>query len=346
MSTGQMLDDSDMAFGERRLTQESANFSEARFLGSWQFVNVTAGVGSYQGDLRETTISGTEQSPEVAIDVRSRTETRYADVKLPKGLLVSGGLSRETFTDGQLNREPWNPKLGFSLSLGPRTTMRGALFRTLKRTVISSQTIEPTQVAGFNQFFDGANGTDAWRHAIAIDSEMDDTNCNVGVEASVRNLVIPAFLSATRAVLEFHNDEQLARIYLHTARDLAGAEHGVSSRTLSSRRGRLLFWSGGERPSTHKLRAEGRVFGTTGKTRGLFGRLRVTFVDQHGRFYDSIAATVVPGADSFATVDVSLGRHRWGQRGIFAIEGQNIFDAASGSRIAHQSNRRSCRRVE
>ena len=65
--------------------------------------------------------------------------------------------------------------------------MRGASFRTLKRTVISSQTIEPTQVAGFNQFFDGANGTDAWRHAIAIDRKMDDTTYRLALRHRARS---------------------------------------------------------------------------------------------------------------------------------------------------------------
>ena len=161
----------------------------------------------------------------------------------------------------------------------------------------------------------------------------------------MRDLVIPAFLSATRAVLEFHNDEQLARIYLHTAPKiwLALSTEYQAERFLRDEDGSFF---GLAMSSTHKLRAEGRVFGTTGKTRGLFGRLRVTFVDQHGRFYDSIAATVVPGADRFATVDVSLGRHLWDSGAYSRLKVRTFSTLVLGSRIAHQSNRRSCRRVE
>ncbi len=32
--------------------------------------------------------------------------------------------------------------------------------------MITRQTIEPTQVAGFNQFFDLDNGTDAWNYGV------------------------------------------------------------------------------------------------------------------------------------------------------------------------------------
>jgi hypothetical protein len=38
--------------------------------------------------------------------------------------------------------------------------------------MINNQTIEPTQVAGFNQFFVDAEGTDAWRYGIAMDQKF------------------------------------------------------------------------------------------------------------------------------------------------------------------------------
>ena len=53
--------------------------------------------------------------------------------------------------------------------------MRAAAFRVLKRTLITDQTLEPTQVAGFNQFFDDLNGTEAWRYGGAIDQKFTDT---------------------------------------------------------------------------------------------------------------------------------------------------------------------------
>jgi hypothetical protein len=48
-----------------------------------------------------------------------------------------------------------------SVKKSPGTTLRAAAFRVLKRTLITDQTLEPTQVAGFNQFFDDANLTEA-----------------------------------------------------------------------------------------------------------------------------------------------------------------------------------------
>jgi hypothetical protein len=60
--------------------------------------------------------------------------------------------------------------------------------------------------------------------------------------------------------------------------------------------------------------------------KGLFGRLRVTFVDQRGRFLDT-TGTVVPGADRFSIVDASFGRKLWGQRGVVSVDARNLFDS-------------------
>ena len=48
----------------------------------------------------------------------------------------------------------FNPKFGAMWNPFPATTVRAAAFRVLKRRLITNQTLEPTQVAGFNQFYD------------------------------------------------------------------------------------------------------------------------------------------------------------------------------------------------
>jgi hypothetical protein len=58
----------------------------------------------------------------------------------------------------------FNPKFGVTWNPLAATTVRAAIFRTLKRTLITDQTLEPTQVAGFNQFFDDINLTETWRY--------------------------------------------------------------------------------------------------------------------------------------------------------------------------------------
>ena len=71
-----------------------------------------------------------------------------------------------------VDKDQFNPKFGITWNPFPGTTLRAAVFRVLKRTLITDQTLEPTQVAGFNQFFDDSMLTDAWRYGGAIDQKF------------------------------------------------------------------------------------------------------------------------------------------------------------------------------
>src|ERR1700752_3038221 len=68
--------------------------------------------------------------------------------------------------------------------------MRAAFIQTIKRPLIANQTIEPTQIAGFNQFFDDPNLTISKRVGFALDQQLP-ANVYWGVELSARRLKIP-----------------------------------------------------------------------------------------------------------------------------------------------------------
>ena len=65
--------------------------------------------------------------------------------------------------------------------------VHGTIFKTLKRTLTASQTIERTEVGGFNQFFDDPEGTKAWRYGIGVNHFLSK-NTNMGLEFSRREL--------------------------------------------------------------------------------------------------------------------------------------------------------------
>jgi hypothetical protein len=54
----------------------------------------------------------------------------------------------------------------------PDTAIRAAAFRAMSLTNIQNQTIEPTQVAGFNQFFDDPEGFDSWVYGVGVDQKL------------------------------------------------------------------------------------------------------------------------------------------------------------------------------
>ncbi|MBK8815135.1 MAG: tetratricopeptide repeat protein [Methylococcaceae bacterium] len=92
------------------------------------------------------------------------------------------------FTPKRFNRI--NPKLGMLWKTKTGSTLRGALFRTSKRSLITNQTIEPTQVAGFNQFYDDDTSTDVWLYGVALDQKFN-SHVYGGLEIVARNLNTP-----------------------------------------------------------------------------------------------------------------------------------------------------------
>ncbi len=67
------------------------------------------------------------------------------------------------------DRDALSPKLGLWWKPMPSLTIRAASFRTLKRRSVGDQGLEPTMLAGFNQFFDDPNGTLSATSAVAFD---------------------------------------------------------------------------------------------------------------------------------------------------------------------------------
>jgi hypothetical protein len=95
----------------------------------------------------------------------------------------------------------------------PSTTLRAAAFRVLKRFFVTNQTLEPTQLAGFNQFFDDLDGTDSTRYGLGLDHRFSP-DLYGGIELSWRDL--SRQLTGVRP-LEEGQDERFYRSYIHWA---------------------------------------------------------------------------------------------------------------------------------
>jgi outer membrane receptor protein involved in Fe transport len=131
----------------------------------------------------------------------------YTYIEPVKSLTITVGGSYDdldTDDDATKDRDQFNPKFGVTWNPLPDTTIRGAAFRVLKRTLITDQTLEPTQVAGFNQFFDDFDATDSWRYGGAVDQKFTDSLYG-GAEYTYRNLSVP--FNPTLASLETYNAE-------------------------------------------------------------------------------------------------------------------------------------------
>ncbi len=139
----------------------------------------------------------------------------YSNLKLTENLLTTLGLSYDIFNaENDINhrrdnkKNPLSPKFGLVWNPISTTTFRTVLLRSLNVTRASNQTIEPTQVAGFNQFFDDINGTVAWRYGAAVD-HVFSKNFAAGLEYSERKLNLPS------SGKSFNWSEQLGRAYFY-----------------------------------------------------------------------------------------------------------------------------------
>jgi outer membrane receptor protein involved in Fe transport len=83
----------------------------------------------------------------------------YSYFRWPDNFSWILGLSVNDYSSQSVEGTPVNPKFGLMWTPFAGTTVRAAAFRTFRRDLISDQTIEPTEIAGFNQFFDDPAAT-------------------------------------------------------------------------------------------------------------------------------------------------------------------------------------------
>jgi tetratricopeptide (TPR) repeat protein len=299
---------------------DDTNFLEMRYLQHWKRVNLTGGFGALWASGTHQLALGPESPPPEPIDERHSNGYVYASLSLPKDVTLTTGLSGDALSDPVIgDRRQVNPKLGITWAATPRTVIRAAAFRVLNRTLIASQTIEPTQVSGFNQFFDDAVGTRVTRYGVAADQGVW-ANGYVGAEFSQRNLAVPAFEPATGSIVEGSFRERIGRAYLYSllARRMAlSVEYRLTHFFDPEGNNPLLL----QKSTTNQLPIQLRYFGP----RGFFAGVRGTYVRQEGVF-TFMDSGLSPGASDFWTADLSAGYRlprRWGQA---AVDIRNLFD--------------------
>jgi len=245
----------------------------------------------------------------------------YATVNLIKNLSATLGLSADFYRNGSSRINPVNPKMGLVWSPTHATTFRAAAFRSLSITRTANQTIEPTQVAGFNQFFDDIDGTVAWRYGAGVDHKFSKQLVS-GLEYSERKLYIPGFVPSV------DRSEHVGRAYTYfTPHDwiAVGAEYFYETiknpeRPVSP--SNVLSGGPFDSVETHRVPLSVSWFHPS----GLAFKVKNSFVHQSGMFHDITLNDKTPGRSSFFIVDMSLS-YRLPQRfGLISLGINNLFD--------------------
>lgn len=256
-------------------------------------------------------------------DIRHANVYTYADVGLADNVRASVGASYDSIS-GDLEKDQFNPKLGITWAPSAGTVLRAAAFRVLKRTLINDQTLEPTQVAGFNQFYDDANLTESWRYGAAIDQKLA-RDTFAGIEVSKRDLKVP-FLDLADDGASLVNREADWKEYGGLAYVLwtPSPRFAVSADYRFDRFDRdERFGAGFTKLDTHRFAVGMSFFGRSGLT----ASLTPTYWQQEGEFegfFDHTAAR--SGSDKFWTVDATVGFRLPKRYGFVTAGATNLFD--------------------
>jgi outer membrane receptor protein involved in Fe transport len=227
---------------------------------------------------------------------------------------VQVGVSYDDLSAGFGEQSEFNPKVGVTWSISDSVTLRAAGFRIVTRSINSDQGLEPTQIAGFNQFFDDQNGTESESGGLAADFRISPT-VFAGLEVSRRDLKVP------------FTDASTGEVFFADRRDDTASGH--------------LYWLPSERlsvslePRFHDF-DHGIAFDSMELTEiplsvkfvlpsGLWTGISVTGVEQSGDF-DAPDGSVAAGSDSFVLVDAIIAYRLPRRRGTISLEGTNLFN--------------------
>lgn len=261
------------------------------------------------------------------LDARHANVYFYSYLNVLEDATFTLGASGDFFeTDNQTIRSTnqANPKFGITWNALPKTTLRAAAFRVFRRTLLTSQTLEPTQVAGFNQFYDDVESTDSWHYGAAIDQKFSATLFG-GLELSLRDLKVPVYFedpyTSTTGIEDKKWREYVARPYLFWAPDrwlALTAEY--SYERFNHDAGNLNF--GFEEVTTHRVPLGLRFFHPC----ALSFALETTYIDQEGDFTRRGGACCESGKSAFWVVDSGISYRLPKRYGFVTVGVTNLFD--------------------
>jgi tetratricopeptide (TPR) repeat protein len=289
---------------------------------------LTAGFSYIDGTLYEDSILTPLPGLVVTLDefeVEFIKETAYAYSYFnlfDHGDLILG-LSSSSLKQGvQISEQQLNPKFGLALGPFANTTFRLSAFRILSSTFVSTQSVEPTQVAGFNQFYDDLDASDVQSYGGAIDHKFSNRLFG-GMEYLHRNLEVPLFRGSgpdNAVFFDWKEDRGLAYIYW-TPCDVAALSLEYQYEQLDRRDNPLTF--GAVDIETHRVPLRAAYFAPS----GFSFKLVATYYLQDGEF----AATNnvderFSGNDNFWILDTEVSYRLPKRRGALSVGIKNLLD--------------------
>jgi Tfp pilus assembly protein PilF len=312
-------------------TKETAYQPEAQYLFEGDGYNLTAGAAYANVDQTFTTQTTTTFTPPVFPPPPPGSTTDKPTINDARGYVYSNietfdqvtwtvGMSYQDYNEDAFDENRVNPKLGVQWDVTNALRLRGAYFEVIKPALASDRTLEPTQVAGFNQFFDDANGTKSTRYGGALDWRATQT-VYTGAELTRRKIETPEFFQGTSSLeAKFDNqDEWYHRAYAYWT---PAARWGLSAEAIYDRyeSNQPIDFEQPLKVKTLSFPVGVNYFHPS----GYFGGVVVSHVDQKVR--RSSSATFAEGDSHFNVADLAVGYRMPRRQGIVSVSVQNLLD--------------------
>ncbi|MDQ5908862.1 MAG: hypothetical protein QG599_955 [Pseudomonadota bacterium] len=311
--------DLDYFYGEngfQLINETNGTQSEIQWLYKDNLFNTIAGFSFYRNQYNYSN-PGTPY-PDFNFPVNQTTVYSYANIRFSPDITGTLGLSYDSYDQLNFSLHQLNPKLGLRWSLTDQLALRAAVFQVVKRALVVNQTIEPTQIAGFNQFFDNADGTSSKNYGIGLDVQLTPTLFS-GLEFLQRDLEMPFGIGGPFEIEE--DQDNIYRAYLYWLLDRhwsVTAEYLYEEFKMLN--GQYRRTSLPTQLETTTVPLNIRYFDPS----GFFAGVGTTYVDQSVN-YDSVAnPSATSGSDDFFLLDATVGYRLPKRWGIVALEARNL----------------------
>lgn len=284
---------------------------ETQWIHRHRNVNTQAGFGGYTVD-QTLRFDGAFTS---SGDIDQYNGYVYSHITAPAEVTWTLGLGFDVYSDDGNHLNLLTPKFGVQWNVTDALRLRAAAGRFLRPALVAEQTLQPTQIAGFNQFYDDAFGTKSWLYGIGLDVRLTP-RLYAGTQATRRDLDEIGFSDGRRLTEDVTETGGL--LYLYWAADDEWA-------LTAEARYDLYKYDEGRVDKPEEVRTFSAPVGVRYfNPNGLFAGTGVTFVRQDVQ--RGGGSTFPDGDDSFYLVDAGVGYRFPHRRGLISLGVGNLLD--------------------
>ena len=316
---------------------EDGSQNEIQYLHSFDFGNLTIGYSEAEvdGDLLTTTVPTPSLAEEAdSFEIEQTRSYAYFTARPLEGLAITLGASDDEYERLPIDISETSSKFGAIWQFTRRQTLRIAAFEATKPALVNNRSLEPTQIAGFNQIFDDANGTRTENLGIGYDFRISD-NMAFGFEVTDRDMAEPTIftdINTFETVAELEDrEEEIDRIYFNwtPTRTLSMSAQAIYDRYKASDELGIdssTFAAGiPERVKTVSIPVAVNYF----SPQGWYTGITLTRVDQEVlRDTDPVVSGIpsASGDDQFNVLDLRIGYRLPKRMGSVGLEIRNATD--------------------